>query len=812
MEITDSDIELIENLQLPEAGEKIVTAIMASPPARRVKASAAGKNRAVRFPSLKMGFVIQAESLTLEFAGILRHEFNKKVWRFYDQPAHKLELLYQSGSRNIHTENTLDTFVISEDFVGFEEYKRRAELLSLSKKYTGHYYYDEIKKRFFSRAIANALAGTGLSYRIITEDDLPSTLIKNLEYLKGYLRKAPSNVCNQKIKVVIELLSKKKKVHCSELFAVCGSFDAINYTVGLNKAFFPIEDADIANHDHFFLYKNEACYKKHAVHGIDQNRIFDRYNIPPRLLKCSPKKALEKAKLLEMIHKIRRGKITQKQAAIDLEISTRTIRRAMADLNNLSPGQSELNVLIPKDADKGPPRKPKLTKAFELLQELVKEVQDSNRCFSTIEIHRKLTRKCNAAGVRPPVENFVYSHLNKIPDFQKVLKAQGQKAAYQLSANQIDQNDSVFDFVAYRFLQLVHIDHTQIDLEVFGQNGEECEKPWLTMIQDDYTGYILAIYLSFDSPSYVALMMALRGMIKNHGLICEALLFDGGNEFKSTSWEKLLAFLVVDGHSRSGQPRVGGRIERQFGTLNTTFFHNLLGNTKFMKNVRSVSKTHLPKNLAEWQFQHVLIAMNAYAFTFNHECPFRGGLAPDEIRASSEKQYGEREFLKREYDDEVHFLTLPISNFKPRIKRNKPVCFQRHDYWNDILRTAGKSNVPVDLKFDPEDPDYIFFFYDSAWHYAELKTRTRNTHSVDKHQKAEQLRHTAYMNEMGKKIGYQKISDTMEAISEHLNIKSNEAQNKSENNESFSEAEDSIESVNEKNFWTALVPASRQKD
>ena len=292
MEITDCDKELIEKLNLPEAGEKIVTTIMTSPPARRVKASAAGKNRAVRFPSLKMGFVIQAESLTLEFAGILRHEFSKNTWRIYDQPKHKLELIYQSGSRNIHTENTLDTFVISEDFVGFEEYKRRAELFDLSQKYTGHYYYDHIKKRFFSRAIANALKGTGLSYRIVTEEDLPPILIKNLEYLKGYLRKDPSSACDQKIKIVTKLLNTKKKVHCSELFSACGSIDAINYTICLNKGFFPLEDADIANHDHFFLYKSEAYYKKHAIQDADQNKIFDRYNIPPALLKCSPKKAV----------------------------------------------------------------------------------------------------------------------------------------------------------------------------------------------------------------------------------------------------------------------------------------------------------------------------------------------------------------------------------------------------------------------------------------------------------------------------------------------------------------------------------------
>src|SRR5690606_34347808 len=151
------------------------------------------------------------------------------------------------------------------------------------------------------------------------------------------------------------------------------------------------------------------------------------------------------------------------------------------------------------------------------------------------------------------------------------------------------------------------------------------------------------------------------------------------------------------------------------------------------------------KNLAEWQFQHVVIALHAYAFTFNHACPFRNGLTPAELRLNSENRHGERDFLNREYDNEIHFLTLPISNYRPRVTRNKPVRHKRHDYWSQILTTAGKSNEPCDVKFDPQDPDYIYFFYKSEWHYAEIRTRTGNTQNIDNYQKAEQLRHAAYL-------------------------------------------------------------------
>lgn len=810
MEFTQEEEALFEKKGVTERGKEIARIIMGSPPARLVKASAAGQNRAVRFPSMKMGVVIQAESITLEFAGVLQNEFKRIVWKFYDQPFYKLDLVYKSGRRTVHTANTLDGFVIAEDFVGFEEYKRKSELFELSDRYSGHYYYDELKRRFFSPAIANSLSGSGLSYRIKTEDDLPAIFIKNLEYLKGYLRKDPTERCKQGIRVITRILNSKKKVHCSELYDACGSYDSINYAICLNKAYFPLEHVDIANHDHFFLYKNRSFYKKHAPEEINPIEIFNHVKIPSKLLTCSPEKALKKAKLLEVVQKVNRGKLTQKQAAQDLEVSTKTIQRAIKKLEAVSPIENALSVLMPNDSGKGPERKPKLEKAFELLKKIIFEFQDRKQCVSALEISRTLTRRCRAIGIHPPVENFVYTHLSKIPDYHKVLKTQGQKAAYQFSAYQIEQDDTVFDFASYRYLQLVHIDHTKIDLEVIGPNGEAPERPWLTMVQDDYTGFILAIYISFNSPSYVALMMAIRNMIKTHGVISEAFIFDGGKEFQSVNWEKLLAFLVVEAHSREGQPRGGNRIERQFGILNTTFFHNLLGNTKIMKNVRAVSRTHLPKNLAEWQIQHTIIAIHAFCFAFNNECAFRDALSPVQLKESSEKRYGERDFLKRMYDSDTHFLTLPISKLKPRVKRNLPVRHDRHDYWHPILSVAGKSNEKVDVKYDPEDPDYIYFYYRGEWRHATLRTRVSNRHNVGKNQKAEQLRQAAFMNEKAKSIGYQKISDVLDALAKERANTTNET----EVNVTFDEIalEEEIESSEEHDFWNAPVPSSRRKD
>jgi len=67
-----------QRLALSEQAQKILALIRSSPPARRV--GSGGKNVPVRYPSRKMGVVIQAESRTVEFAGIYLMEHDATVF------------------------------------------------------------------------------------------------------------------------------------------------------------------------------------------------------------------------------------------------------------------------------------------------------------------------------------------------------------------------------------------------------------------------------------------------------------------------------------------------------------------------------------------------------------------------------------------------------------------------------------------------------------------------------------------------------------------------------------------------------------
>ncbi len=79
-------------------------------------------------------------------------------------------------------------------------------------------------------------------------------------------------------------------------------------------------------------------------------------------------------------------------------------------------------------------------------------------------------------------------------------------------------------------------------------------------------------------------MMALRICVQRFGRFPQAVVVDGGKEFHSLYFETLLARYHCIKKTRPGAlPRFGSVIERLFGTTNTQFVYNLLGNTQASK-------------------------------------------------------------------------------------------------------------------------------------------------------------------------------------------------------------------------------------
>lgn len=123
--LTSDEIFLLcQRLELSSQAQAVLANIRSSPPTRRV--GSGGKNVPVRYQSWKMGVTIQAESRTVEFAGVYLMEHDPAVWEFWDQPNPPITLHYPVKQKNGRTRNigvlhTPDYFVIREDALGWEE-------------------------------------------------------------------------------------------------------------------------------------------------------------------------------------------------------------------------------------------------------------------------------------------------------------------------------------------------------------------------------------------------------------------------------------------------------------------------------------------------------------------------------------------------------------------------------------------------------------------------------------------------------------------------------------------------------------------
>src|SRR5215472_491707 len=76
--------------------------------------------------------------------------------------------------------------------------------------------------------------------------------------------------------------------------------------------------------------------------------------------------------------------------------------------------------------------------------------------------------------------------------------------------------------------EIVHLDHTELDIELVSSLGTPLGRPYATFATDAYSRRLLACYLSFDPPSYRSCMMVLRACVRRHQRFPQMVVVDGG--------------------------------------------------------------------------------------------------------------------------------------------------------------------------------------------------------------------------------------------------------------------------------------------
>lgn len=355
---------------------------------------------------------------------------------------------------------------------------------------------------------------------------------------------------------------------------------------------------------------------------------------------------------------------------------------------------------------------------LEIMEKFISEDYETLKQKKMWSVYCSLVEACEQKGIITPSYKTFSKEVKRRSSYKQTLKRQGRRAAYQKETFYWELNRTTPRH-GDRPFEIGHIDHTQLDVElVCSQTGCSLGRPWVTFLIDAYSRRLLAVYLTFDAPSYRSCLMVLRLCVQRYGRLPQIVVVDNGAEFHSTYFETLLAtFECTKKHRPAAKGRFGSVCERLFGTNNTQFIYNLMGNTQIMGNVRQVTKSVNPKNQAVWTLGVLYEYLSKWAYeVYDTEHHPALGQSPQEFFAAGIIQSGSRTHRMIPYDENFKILTLPTtSSGKAKIQSSRGVKINSIYYWSNLFRNPEVENMSVPVRYDPFNVGIAYAFVQGQW-------------------------------------------------------------------------------------------------
>lgn len=337
---------------------------------------------------------------------------------------------------------------------------------------------------------------------------------------------------------------------------------------------------------------------------------------------------------------------------------------------------------------------------------------------------------------------------------KQLVKRKGDRAAYS--------DEPEFLIIEYttprhgvRPFQIGHIDHTPVDIVFLDKSLTRILKSlWLSVMLDSNSRRILAVYLSFDPPSYRTNMMVLRDCVRRHGRLPKWLVVDGGPDFQSVYFEKTLAAYKVNKRDRpKSKPRFGSLIERVFRTTTEAFVHLLWGNTQAYKNFRQVSPEVDPVRHATWTLERFAALFEEYIEKVYHENIHETlGSSPNTAYLDGMQIGGQRHNQIIPYNKAFLIETCPSTKKGTARITQHGIKIDYLIYRGAVLNLPGLRGKDVPVRYEPFNKGVAYAFVNASWH--ELHSEYFATFSRFT-ERAIQLasKHYHLLNKQGSKAG-----------------------------------------------------------
>jgi len=733
-----------------------------------------------------MGSTIQFESHKVELAFIREYEFAPNVLEYYDQPE-PIKISYRTVSgRLVTTLTTPDFFVIHNDgTAGWEECKTEEELKQLAEK-SERFVRDEDKKWRCPSGEEYA-ARYGLYFRVRSSSEINWIFQRNLEYLSDYLLPHKQTVNSPAEPFIKAIVTCKQGILLSDLIRNAEPYtsDDILQMIASNTLYVNLHLHALSEQDRTPVYtdmnhvselqtsptprQNISAVNLEAGAQItwdgklfqivnmgdgniwvnnDQGQLtsieYDRFENLVRIGAIvsfeTQDDINEICRILKSKHPESYVKATERYNAIagylagtDTTNKTRTLRRWLKNYKDAESiyGNGFLGLFDGTD-QKGNRLLKLPTESYKIMQTCIEEQFLSSTGIQPLTVYGHYCNQCRKSNVIAASFKTFTVKLKQLDPVTTESKRKGPRVAYQLEEFYWEL-DLTTPRHGERPFEIAHIDHTELDIElVDSKTWNNLGRPWLTLMTDSCSRRILAYVLSFESPSYRACMLAMRECVRRHNRLPQTLVADNGAEFRSIYYEQLMAFHKITKKNRpKAKARYGAVLERLFGTTNTQFIHALTGNTKIMRNVRQVSKSFNPKNLAAWTFAALQERIGEY-FSEVYEQLDHPALGESPIKAFERglANHGMRPTRFIRYDDAFIFSTLPSTpKGHAKVIRSRGIKINNMYYWHEALRNAVDSSVPV--RYDPYDIASAYALIKGQWvhcrsqNYSILKGRSQ---------------------------------------------------------------------------------------
>ncbi|MBD3883264.1 hypothetical protein IFO70_15970 [Phormidium tenue FACHB-886] len=171
---------------------------------------------------------------------------------------------------------------------------------------------------------------------------------------------------------------------------------------------------------------------------------------------------------------------------------------------------------------------------LDVMEDFIEKKYENKKQKRKYEVYSEFVNHCAEQGLPdeliPSYKTFI-AEIKRRSGPEQMLARAGHRAAYELEPPYWELEPTTPRHGDFPF-HYAYIDHTQVDDELrCSRTGKNLGRPWVSFLVDGFTRRILAVYISYDAPSYRSCMMILRICVMRFGRLPQTLIVDNGKEF-----------------------------------------------------------------------------------------------------------------------------------------------------------------------------------------------------------------------------------------------------------------------------------------